>query len=200
MQQLYTIGVDECGTGALCGQLVVCGVRAPHDWSLPGLNDSKKLSEKKREEMRLKLLPLILNNTISFHLAERSHLIIDQLGMYAALKDAYVEIFHKLYQYSDLIITDGNLKFDNLGVDNYNIQSVIKADAKYPTVMAASILAKTYRDQELREVDKLHPQYDWKTNKGYSTKTHLQAIKQFGACSLHRQSYAPMKNMKEGIK
>ena len=189
MQQLFTIGVDECGTGALCGQLVVCGVRAPHTWSLSGLNDSKKLSEKKREQMRLKLLPLILNNTISFHLAERSNVIIDQLGMYAALKDAYIEVFHKLYQYSDLIIADGTLKFDGLGVDNYNIQSVIKADAKYPSVMAASILAKTYRDEELRQADKLYPQYDWKTNKGYSTKQHLQAIKENGACSLHRFSY-----------
>jgi ribonuclease HII len=196
MQQLYIIGCDECGTGSLAAQLVVAGVRAPHDWSLPGLNDSKKLSEKQRELMTAKLQPLILNNTIAFYLAERSNLIIDQQGMYAALKDAYIEVFHQLYQPLDLVIADGTLNFDGLGVENYNIKSVIKADGKYPAVMAASILAKTYRDRQMKELDAQYPNYNWKINKGYPTKEHLSALHKFGASPLHRFSYAPIKKLK----
>ncbi len=192
----YFVGCDEVGYGCLAGPLVVVGVRAPKDWTLDGLNDSKKLSEKKRDTMRAKLSELIEKGTITFHLAERSNSQIDKYGVAVALKDAYVECFHKLYQDDSLIITDGILKFDNLGVDAYDKQNLIKADAHLPVVMAASILAKTYRDKWMKEVGHAHyPQYNWASNVGYAAKDHLDAIAKHGPCALHRFSYAPMKNM-----
>jgi ribonuclease HII len=191
----FIVGADEVGYGALAGPLVVCGVRAPKDWSLDGLNDSKKLSEKKRLVMGEKLSELISNNEISFHLAERSSIKIDSVGVAVALKDSYVEIFHKLYQEDSLIITDGILKFDNLGVDAYDKLSLVKADSKIQAVMAASIIAKNYRDGKMKMLHHLHPQFDWASNVGYGSKIHLEAIQEHGPSPLHRFSYAPMKNM-----
>jgi ribonuclease HII len=191
----YILGSDECGYGALCSSLVVCGVRAPKDWELEGLNDSKKLSPKRREVMREKLLKLADSNVINYHIAERPNTTIDQFGVAMVLKDAYVEVFKKLYQDDCLIITDGTLKFDNLGIDDFDKVSLIKADGMIPQVMAASILGKTYRDANMRELHKQYPQYDWEHNMGYPNPFHLQAIKQYGPCPLHRMSYAPMRKM-----
>lgn len=190
-----TIGCDEVGYGCLAGPLIVAGVRAPKDWVLEGLNDSKKLSAKKREVMRGKLGKLIEDKVITWHLAERANNIIDKFGVAVVLKDAYVECFHALYQPDSLIISDGILKFDNLGVDAYDKESVIKADSKFPTVMAASILAKTYRDEKMKNLHHLHPMYGWDSNVGYGSKDHLEAIAKYGPCPLHRYSYAPMRNM-----
>lgn len=190
------IGCDEVGYGCLAGPLVVVGVRAPKDWRLDGLNDSKKLSAKRREAMLLPLMKLAEKKEISYHLAERSNTEIDKVGVAVALKDAYVEIFHALYQEDSLIITDGILKFDNLGVDDYDKISVIKADAKYPAVMAASIIAKTYRDDKMHKLHFSYPSYGWDHNVGYPAKDHLDALEKHGPCPLHRMSYAPMKHMK----
>jgi ribonuclease HII len=191
------VGCDEVGYGSLAGPLVVAGVRAPKGWKLDGLNDSKKLSEKKRLLMRDKLNKLIESKEISFHGAERSNVLIDKMGVALALKSAFVECFVELDDRRDcLIITDGNLKFDKLGVDAYNIVSLVKADGQIPAVMAASILAKTYRDELMRTMHLAHPQYGWDHNVGYGAADHLAALEKYGACPLHRFSYAPMKNMK----
>jgi ribonuclease HII len=195
LEKPFTIGCDECGYGALAGSLVVVGVRAPRDWSLAGLNDSKKLSAKKREAMLLPLMTLVRSQEISYHLAERSNQEIDKVGVAIALKSAYVECFRALYTSDSLIISDGILKFDNLGVDDYDKVSVIKADAKFPTVMAASIIAKVYRDDKMHKLHYDYPNYGWDSNVGYGSKDHLAAIEKYGPCPLHRQSYAPMKNM-----
>lgn len=192
----FIVGADEVGYGCLAGPLVVCGVRAPKDWSLAGLNDSKKLSPKRREVMRAKLCELILKKEISWHLAERTNVQIDNVGVAIALKESYVEVFHELYSPDCLIISDGILKFDNMGVDGYDRVSLIKADTQIPTVMAASILAKTYRDEKMKIMHSLHPQYDWLSNVGYGSKAHLKAIDEHGPCPLHRYSYAPMRLMK----
>jgi len=190
------IGCDEVGYGCLAGPLVVVGVRAPKDWKIEGLNDSKKLSAKKRDAMLLPLMKLAKSNEISYHLAERSSQEIDKVGVAVALKDAYVECFNALYNQDCLIISDGILKFDNLGVDDYDKVSVIKADAKFPTVMAASIIAKVYRDDLMHKLHLTYPNYGWDSNVGYGSKDHLAAIEKHGPCLLHRFSYAPMKNMK----
>lgn len=190
------VGTDEVGYGSLAGPLVVAGVRAPKDWTLEGLRDSKKLSAKKRESLRQQLLKLIENKIIAWHLVERSNEYIDQVGVWVALKEAHVETFHALYQEDCLIITDGNLKFDNLGVDAYDKQSVIKADDKFPTVMAASILAKTYRDEKMKILHQAFPMYGWNSNVGYSSKSHKEGLEKYGPCFLHRFSYAPIKEMK----
>jgi|SRR5579859_539306 len=190
------IGTDECGTGSLAGPLVVCGVKAPKNWSLATLNDSKKLTEKRREAARDQLLKLAETQNISYYITERSSTTIDKFGMAVALKDAYVEVFHALYENNSLIISDGTLKFDGLKVDSYPIVSLIKADAQIPTVMAASILGKTYRDNKMKELDSLFPQYNWKKNVGYPTKEHKDNINLYGPCDLHRFSYGPIKNLK----
>jgi ribonuclease HII len=190
------VGCDEVGYGCLAGPLVVVGVRAPKDWQIPGLNDSKKLSAKKRAAMLLPLMKLAQDKVISYHLAERSSQEIDKVGVAVALKDAYVECFKALYEEDCLIISDGILKFDNLGVDAYDKVSVIKADAKYPAVMAASIIAKVYRDDKMHKLHLTYPNYGWDSNVGYGSKDHLEAIEKHGPCELHRFSYAPMKFMK----
>ena len=186
------LGADEVGYGCLAGSLVVCGVLAPKDWNLAGLNDSKKLSLKKREVMREKLGKLIENKTIKWHLAERSNNVIDRSGVAWALKDAYVEVFNNLHQTDCLIISDGILKFDNPSVAAYDKVSLVKADAQIPAVMAASILAKTYRDEKMKIMHVIHPEYGWATNVGYGSKEHLDAIWKHGPTPLHRTSYAPM--------
>lgn len=194
----FHIGVDEVGNGALAGPVVVGAVRAPKDWNLEGLNDSKKLknsSEKKLYAIRDKLLALVEQNVISYHLVDRSNTYLDKHGVKPTLNDAYVESFHKLYQSDSLIIMDGIFNFDNLGVDAYDKVWLIKADSKIPTVMAASVLAKTYRDEKMKQFHLLHPQYGWDSNVGYSSKVHLAALESFGPCHLHRFSYAPMKDM-----
>jgi ribonuclease HII len=192
----HIVGVDEVGYGSLSGALVVCGVRAPKDWSLDGLNDSKKLSAKKREIMSAKLEKLIAEEQIAWALVEKSNITIDQLGIAVVLKEAYVEVFHRLYQPESLIISDGILKFDNLGVDAYDKLSLIKADGKIPAVMAASILAKVYRDSKMKLLHKSYPNYQWNKNMGYGSKVHLEAIAEYGPSPLHRMSYAPMRNTK----
>lgn len=184
------MGCDEVGTGAIAGPLVVCGVKAPKDWTLDGLNDSKKLSAKKRLAMRNKLSELVEAGIIDFHIAERSNILIDQAGVATVLKDAYVEVFHTLGEHKPIsIIVDGILKFDNLGVDDYTITTEVKADTKIPTVMAASIIAKVYRDTLMEAMDALHPEYGWKKNVGYGSADHIAAIKKYGLSPLHRRSY-----------
>jgi ribonuclease HII len=185
----YEIGADEVGYGSLAGPLVICGVKAYSSWNLDGLNDSKKLSVKKRLNMR----ELILKEKITHHIAERSNKFIDENGISFALHDCYNEIFDSLYESGSRIIVDGNLKFDK--AKEYNIVSIVKADSKVPTVMAASILAKTYRDDKMKELDKYYPEYNFKDNVGYGSKFHLEAIKTYGPSDLHRMSYAPMKTM-----
>jgi ribonuclease HII len=185
----FVIGCDEVGYGAWSGPVVVVGVRAPQDWKLEGLNDSKKLSPKQREAMADKMNDLIVDGSITWALAERSNVFIDKVGLGAALKDAYVEVFHQLYQPDSIIISDGTLKFDGLGVDGYTKVSMIKADTIVPQVMAASILAKVYRDGKMKILHNLHPMYGWKSNVGYGAKTHLEAIKKYGLSPLHRHSY-----------
>jgi ribonuclease HII len=155
------------------------------------LNDSKKLTQTKRTKLSSELLDLANQNIISFHIAERSNLIIDSLGMYQALKDAYLEVFDKLADSSTKIICDGNLKFDT----TLSYTSEPKADTKYSQVMAASIIGKVYRDKMIVKLHDQYPNYNWDNNKGYPSKDHLQALKTYGVSPLHRTSYKPIKDL-----
>jgi len=182
----YIIGCDEVGYGSVAGDLVVCGVKAPISWSMEGLKDSKKLSAKKREIFNTKLRQDI---NISFCLASRSNDEIDKHGVALMLKSAFVETFKNLYSDNSFIIVDGILKFEGLGVDDYDIRTEVKADNKYPVVMAASIIAKTFRDNLMCEYHKKYPNYEWNKNMGYGSKNHIEAISKFGYSPLHRKSY-----------
>lgn len=182
----YIIGCDEVGYGAFAGPLVVCGVKAPITWTMDGLKDSKKLSPKKREELNLKLRA---DKSIKFCIVSRSNEEIDKYGLGIMHKSAFVEAFHNLHSNDSFIIVDGVLKFDGLGVDAYDIRSEVKADDKYAVVMAASIIAKTFRDSLMHELHEKYPHYGWDSNVGYGAKIHVQGIIDYGYSPLHRRSY-----------
>lgn len=186
------IGLDECGYGALAGDLTVCGVKAPRDWNLEGLNDSKKLSPKKRKIMSDKLKDLSYKGEISFAITSISNTDLDTMGVAYALKTAYALSIHSLYEPDVGIFVDGIINLSNHS--SHQVTPVIKADTFIPTVMAASILGKVFRDEKMEELHKLYPQYDWASNKGYGSPKHMVAIKN-GACKFHRFSYEPMKSM-----
>jgi ribonuclease HII len=178
------------GTGAIAGPLVVCGVKAPKDWKMNGLKDSKQLSALRRRLIGDQLSKLIEDKTISFSISEKSNVYIDTVGVAIALKDAYVDVFHSLGNRQPiLIIVDGKLKFDRPDLEVYTITTQVKADTTAPTVMAASILAKNYRDSLMRTWHELHPLYEWDDNVGYGSPKHIAAIRKYGLTPLHRRSY-----------
>lgn len=184
------IGADEVGYGCLAGPLVVCGVKAPKDWTLEGLNDSKKLSAKKREKLADQLASLADLGEIEYHIAYRHSRFIDDYGVAFALKHAYAEVFHELGKRQQIsIIVDGILKFDNPELSVYDIRTEVKADTKVATVMAASIIAKVDRDDFMHTVHKSNPEYGWDKNVGYGSASHIEAIKKYGLSDYHRKSY-----------
>lgn len=193
----FIVGADEVGYGSLAGPLVVVGVRAPKDWAIAGLKDSKKLSEKRRLVLGAELNKLVSRLEIEMYYAERSNDFIDKVGVAVALKSAYVETFLALNPNHDaLVVVDGILNFKGLGVDDHDLVSIIKADNQVPSVMAASILAKNNRDKYMKALHSNFPLYGWDHNVGYGSRDHLEAIQKYGPCKMHRFSYAPMKNMK----
>lgn len=183
----YFIGADEVGYGCLAGPVVVCGVKVLKDWWMDGLNDSKQLSEKKRNQMAPQLVQSVIH-----HIAERSNSEIDQVGIAVALKACYEEVFTKLYCIDSLLIADGILKFPNLVAKGYDILSLVKADTIVPAVMAASIIAKVYRDGVMRQHHQMYPNYGWDSNVGYPAPFHKAALKKYGITPLHRMSYKPV--------
>ncbi len=190
----YVIGADEVGYGALCGPVVVGAVIAPHDWSIPGLNDSKKLTDKQRRVMDEKLRTLAKYKIIQFSIALEDNKNIDTYGVSKCLKKCYGNSIGEVFKTSNLtiedvdVIVDGNLKLsDVLGDLNYT--SVVKADTTVPSVMAASILAKVFRDDIMVALAPDFPEYEWESNKGYGSQVHIDAIKKIGYSEYHRKSY-----------
>ena len=190
----YIIGADEVGYGCLAGKLFVGAVRAPRDWTMPGLQDSKRLSDTVRFELTKRLLQLAEQGIISYELQSATNTEIDELGLGVCHKRCYARAINKLYQIGDQVIIDGNIRIHHftkqgLTVNTNDARSVIKADDKYPTVMAASIIAKHTRDTEMIALHYDYPVYDWKNNVGYWSSTHIEAIRQHGLSPLHRKSY-----------
>jgi len=177
-------GIDEAGRGPIAGPLVVAGVVLHKE--IKELNDSKKLSVKKREELYEKIKQ---NSTYFIYKVEASK--IDKIGLSSSLKEALIAI--KKY-FGDIdYIFDGNSSF---GVDKIN--TLVKADSKIKAVSAASILAKVYRDNIMINEAKNYPQYGFEKHKGYGTKAHIEAIAKYGYCKIHRQSFKinlPNKNL-----
>ena len=170
-------GIDEAGRGPLAGPLVVAGVILEKD--ILGLNDSKVLSEKKRE----KLFDEIKEKS-KYHIVFKSAKEIDDFGISFCLKSSILEIMEQLQEFSNNFLMDGNTNF---GIEN--LQKEIKADAKYPQVSAASILAKVSRDRFMDEISPLYANYNLHKHKGYGTKAHIEAIREFGRSDIHRFSF-----------
>ena len=170
-------GIDEAGRGPLAGPLVVAGVILEKE--ILGLNDSKVLSEKKRE----KLFDEIKEKS-KYHIVFKSAKEIDDFGISFCLKSSILEIMQNLQEFSNNFLMDGNINF---GIQN--LQKEIKADAKYKEVSAASILAKVSRDRFMDEISPLYANYNFHKHKGYGTKAHIEVIREFGRSDIHRFSF-----------
>ena len=170
-------GIDEAGRGPLAGPMVVAGVILEKE--ILGLNDSKVLSEKKRE----KLFDEIKEKS-KYHIVFKSAKEIDDFGISFCLKSSILEIMQNLQEFSNNFLMDGNTNF---GIQN--LQKEIKADAKYAQVSAASILAKVSRDRFMDEISPLYANYNFHKHKGYGTKAHIEVIREFGRSDIHRFSF-----------
>ena len=175
-------GCDEAGRGCLCGPVCCAAVILPPDFECPGLNDSKQLSEKKRAELR----PVIEKNALAWAVVMVNPEEIDEinilnasiLGMHRALEKLTIKPEH--------ILVDGNRFKPYHDIPH---TTVVKGDATFMSIAAASILAKTHRDSLMENLAKEYPGYDWEVNKGYPTKKHREAIAALGATPLHRRSF-----------
>ena len=178
----YICGIDEAGRGPLAGPVVVASVIMPENSMIEGVNDSKKVSEKKRE----KLYDLILSEAISYGVGIIGQDEIEEINILNATKKGLTISLQELTQKPDLIIVDALNNIDTLGT---KYESIIKGDAKCYSIAAASINAKVTRDRIMREWDKVYPQYGFGAHKGYGTAAHIKALKEYGACPLHRQTF-----------
>ena len=175
-------GCDEAGRGCLSGPVFAAAVILPKSFRCPELDDSKKLSESKRNTLR----KIIEEKAIAFCVSEVSPLKIDKinilqasiLGMHKSLKGLKIR--------PNFVLVDGN-KFNKF--ENIEHECIIQGDGKYKSIAAASILAKTYRDEYMQKIHEEYPQFDWKKNKGYPTKFHREMIAQHGSTKYHRMSF-----------
>lgn len=178
-------GVDEVGRGPLVGDVVTAAVILDPNNPIKGLNDSKKLTEKKR----LALLPEIKEKALAWSVGRCSPEEIDQLNILQATMVAMQRAIEGLEVAPDFALIDGN-RVPQLNMD---AQAVVKGDMRVAEISAASIIAKVVRDQEMEELDKLHPQFGFAKHKGYPTKAHFEAIEQHGVIVQHRKSFKPVK-------
>ncbi len=175
-------GCDEAGRGCLAGPVTAAAVILPKDFSNDLLNDSKKLNEKLRNELRL----LIENEAIAWAVAFVDNHKIDEINILNASFLAMHKAIDMLKTKPELLLIDGNRfkKYD--GIEHH---CIIKGDGKFQSIAAASILAKTHRDEFMHKIHKEHPEYDWKNNKGYPTKKHKISILKSGTTKYHRLSF-----------
>lgn len=175
-------GIDEAGRGPLAGPVVIAGVIMPKDSMIEGVNDSKKISEKKRE----KLYDLIIEEAISYSVAVIDQQIIDDINILNATKQGVTEVVDGLEVKPNLIIVDALTHINTRGIP---YESIIKGDAKCYSIAVASIIAKVTRDRIMRQWDEIYPQYGFIKHKGYGTAKHISAIKEYGLCPIHRVSF-----------
>ena len=185
--KLVEAGTDEAGRGCLAGPVVAAAVILPATFKNELLNDSKKLTEKQRELLR----PIIEEEAIAYGVAFVHQEEIDQLNILRASIVAMHRAIDSMSIIPEFISVDGN-KF--VSYKEIPHQTVVKGDSKYMNIAAASVLAKTYRDEYMLGLDVKHPHYDWKNNKGYPTKKHRDAIRKFGRCEHHRKSFKLLPN------
>lgn len=187
-------GIDEAGRGPLAGPVVVGIAIMPENSMIEGVNDSKKVSEKKRK----KLYDLITQEAIAWNVGIADQNEIDEINILNATKLALTRAIDGLKIKPDLILVDALTNINTLGIP---YKSIIKGDAKEYSIAAASILAKVTRDRMMREYDEIYPQYGFSGHKGYGTAKHIAAIKEYGPCILHRKSFIKkLYKVKENIK
>ena len=183
-------GIDEVGRGPLIGSVVAACVVLPRDFVLEGLTDSKKLSEKKRDEF----YKVIEDKAIAIGIGIVDERKIDEVNIYEATKIAMKEA-----------IKNTGIKLDHVLIDampldiDVDTTSIIKGDAKSISIAAASVIAKVTRDKMMYDLDKIYPMYDLAHNKGYGTKKHIEAIKKYGITKYHRLSYKPVSDYKDKV-
>ena len=175
-------GTDEAGRGCLAGPVSAAAVIFSENYSNPDLNDSKKLSEKKRNELR----KIIEKEALAFSVVHVDNHEIDKINILNASILAMHRAIKQLKIVPEFILVDGN-RFSKYG--NLEHKCLISGDSKFQNVAAASILAKTYRDELMTKLGKKHPQYNWNKNKGYPTKFHKNSIKLYGPSIYHRKSF-----------
>ena len=176
-------GVDEVGRGPLVGPVVAAAVILPKDFYDERINDSKKLSEHKRDL----LYKVIMDNAISVGVGVISEKVIDKINILEATKLAMKEAINNLNVHPEHILIDA-VKLD---ID-IPFTAIIKGDAKSESIASASIIAKVTRDKMMYDLDKVHPEYNFKSNKGYGTKSHLEAINKCGILKEHRKTFKPI--------
>ncbi|MEY5048572.1 MAG: hypothetical protein RLZZ175_1931 [Bacteroidota bacterium] len=175
-------GLDEVGRGCLAGPVVAAAVILPSDFDIPLLNDSKKLSESKRNA----LVNEIKSQALAWHVSEVSHTKIDEINILNASFLAMHQALNELSITPELLLVDGNrfTKYKNIPH-----QCIVKGDGKYASIAAASILAKVYRDELMAQLHQQYPYYGWNKNVGYPTKLHREGIKKHGPSEWHRMSF-----------
>lgn len=181
----FVAGVDEAGRGPLAGPVCAAAVILPQDLIIEGINDSKKLTEKKRE----KLFDVIINSAIAYSIEFASPEVIDEINIRQATSLAMHNAVKNLDVSADFVIVDGN---DKIPFD-IPYEYIIKGDAKSQSIAAASILAKVSRDRLMVELDKEYPEYGFAKHKGYGTKVHCEAIQKYGILSIHRKTFMTAK-------
>ncbi|QNM84435.1 ribonuclease HII [Polaribacter pectinis] len=175
-------GTDEAGRGCLSGPVVAAAVILPEGFSHPFLNDSKQLSKKRRDELR----PFIEENAIAFGVSFVWQQEVDKINVLQASITGMHRSIEALKIAPEFIIVDGN-KFKNYKEIPH--ETIVKGDAKFMSIAAASVLAKTYRDEYMAKIHQEFPMYNWAKNKGYPTKEHRSAIREFGATDYHRKTF-----------
>lgn len=181
-------GVDEAGRGPLCGPVVAAAVILDIENIPEGINDSKKLSDKKREVIFSQIMQ---TSQVGIGHAEAAE--IDEINILQATKKAMSKAVEQLKTSVEVVLVDGNQKFE-LPFEA-KVIPVVKGDLKSLSIAAASIIAKVTRDRIMKNLHEIHPEYNWAKNSGYGTKEHLQAIEKYGITEHHRKSFAPIKNM-----
>lgn len=182
----FIAGIDEVGRGPLVGPVVTAAVILPKDFYDERINDSKKLTEKKREL----LYDVIMKNALSVGIGISSPEVIDEINILNATKKAMIEAIN------NLSIKPEHLLIDAVKLDiDIPQTSIIKGDAKSQSIASASIIAKVTRDRMMVELDKKYPMYDFKHNKGYGTKKHIEALYKYGPLKEHRKSFAPVSEL-----
>lgn len=183
-------GCDEAGRGPLFGPVVCASVILPHDFMLEGLNDSKKLTEKKREEY----FPIIMEKALSVGVSIVSAKEIDEINIYEASRQGMLRAINSMNIKPDYVITDA-MSLD--GFTDIPHEAIIKGDSKSITIAAASVIAKVTRDHIMYEEDKKHPEYEFCKHKGYPTKKHIELLNKYGIIDGYRHTYGPVKKYLE---